>query len=139
MAENFWTANSEVLVMDKHIQSLIDECKRQEISCLYTSTNLFEWLKWMRWCRISFVIIPIILGGIATSTLFGQQYGWITSLSGLLAGLFPGIYKALNWDINIEEIAKYASQYKGLQDSFRQARCITSLGSMRISRISFMI
>lgn len=51
--------------MDARTQNLIEECKRQEESCLYTSTTLFEWLKSMRRYRVLFVVAPIILGGIA--------------------------------------------------------------------------
>lgn len=60
--------------MDSRVENLIDECKRQEESCLYTSATLFEWLKSMRRWRAFFVVGPIILGGIATwPLLYGQS------------------------------------------------------------------
>ena len=34
--------------MDEQTKSVIAECQRQEESCLYTSTALFEWLKSLR-------------------------------------------------------------------------------------------
>jgi hypothetical protein len=116
--------------MDARTKNLIEECKRQEESCLYTSTTLFEWLKSMRFYRVLFVVAPIILGGIATWPIFKQQpgYEWLTGLCALLAGITPAIYKALNLDVSLDVIAKHAHQYKILQDRFRQAWSVTALG-----------
>ena len=116
--------------MDARTQNLVEECKRQEESCLYTSTTLFEWLKSMRRYRVLFVVIPIVFGGIATWPLFKQQpgYEWLTGLCALLAGITPAIYKALNLDVSLDVIAKHAHQYKILQDRFRQAWRVTAIG-----------
>ena len=132
MAENFWAADSEDGVMDERTQNLINECKRQEESCCYTSTTLFEWLKSMRRYRVFFVVFPIVLGGIAAWPLLKQQsgYEWLTGLCALLAGLVPAIQKALNLDVSLDVIAKHAHQYKILQDRFRQASTITALGKV---------
>jgi hypothetical protein len=118
--------------MDTRTQNLVEECKRQEESCLYTSTTLFEWLKSMRRYRVLFVVVPIVFGGIATWPLFKQQpgYEWLTGLCALLAGITPAIYKALNLDVSLDVIAKHAHQYKILQDRFRQAWRVTALGSL---------
>lgn len=109
--------------------TLVTECKRQEESCLYTSTTLFEWLKSLRWWRVAFVVAPIILGGVATWPLLTKQsgYEWLTGGCALLAGLVPAIYKALHFDVNLETLAKHAHQFKILQDRFRQAASITAL------------
>ena len=116
--------------MDARTQNLIEECKRQEESCLYTSTTLFEWLKSMRRYRVLFVVAPIILGGIAAWPIIKQQpgYEWLTGLCALLAGITPAIYKALNLDVSLDVIAKHAHQYKILQDRFRQAWRVSALG-----------
>ena len=116
--------------MDSRIPTLIDECKRQEESCLFTSATLFEWLKSMRRWRVFFVVGPIILGGIATWPLLNRQpdYEWLTAACALLAGLTPAIYKALDFDVSLDVIAKQAHQYKILQDRFRQAWRVTALG-----------
>jgi hypothetical protein len=113
--------------MEERTATLIAECKRQEESCLYTSTTLFEWLKSLRWWRVAFVIVPIILGGLATWPLLARQpgYEWITGICALLAGLVPAIYKALNFDVSLDALAKHAHQFKILQDRFRQAASIT--------------
>jgi len=117
--------------MDARTENLVEECKRQEESCLYTSTTLFEWLKSMRRYRVLFVVMPIVFGGIATWPLFKQQpgYEWLTGLCALLAGITPAIYKALNLDVSLNVIAKQAHQYKILQDRFRQAWRVSALGA----------
>jgi hypothetical protein len=75
--------------MDRRAENLVDECRRQEESCLYTSTGLFEWLKWMRLLKAFFVVIPIVLGGVAAWPLLAKQdsYKWVTGACALLAGL----------------------------------------------------
>jgi hypothetical protein len=117
--------------MDQCTQNLIDECKREEESCLYTSTALFEWLKSLRWWRVGFVVAPIILGAVATWPLLTKQsgYEWVTGTCALLAGFFPAVYKALDFDVSLDVIAKQAHQFKILQDRFRQAWRVTALKS----------
>lgn len=117
--------------MEEGIQNLIDECKRQEESCLYTSTSFFEWLKSLRKWRVFFVVAPIILGALATWQLLIKEtgYEWITATCALLAGIIPAVYKALNFDVSLDVIATHAHQFKILQDRFRQAWSVTALGS----------
>jgi hypothetical protein len=81
-----------------------------EESCLYTSTTLFEWLKRLRFWRAFFVVTPIILGGVATWPLLSKQdgYKWVTGICALLAGMAPAIYKALDFDVNLNGIAQHA-------------------------------
>ena len=116
--------------MEPRTQNLIDECRRMEESCLYTSTTLFEWLKSLRRWKLFFVVIPIILGGLATWPLFAKQdsYKWVTGICALLAGMAPAIYKALDFDVNLNGVAQHAQGSKGLQDRFRQAWRVTALG-----------
>src|SRR2546428_2139940 len=99
MAENLRTPNPTDGMMDERTQNLIVECKRQEESCLHTSTTLFEWLKSLRCWRVFFVVVPIILGAVATWPLLRQEadYKWLTGACALLAGLAPAVYKALNF------------------------------------------
>lgn len=115
--------------MDERSQQLVVECKRQEDSCLYTSTAIFEWLKVLRFWRMTFVIAPILLAGVATWPLLRKETGleWLTGICALLAGLIPAIYKALHWDISLSALVKSAHQFKVLQDRFRQASQITAL------------
>jgi hypothetical protein len=114
--------------MEERTEKLITECKRQEESCLYTSTTLFEWLKSLRQWRVAFVIVPIILSALATWKLLTKDpgYEWITGVCALLAGLMPAVYKALNFDVSLDVLTKHAYQFKILQDRFRQAASITA-------------
>lgn len=115
--------------MSECTQKLIDECKRQEESCLYTSATFFEWLKSLRLWRVFFVVAPIALGAVATWPLLTKQsgYEWVTGVCALLAGVAPGVYKALDFDVSLDVIAKQAHQFKILQDRFRQAWRVTAL------------
>ena len=94
--------------MEERTQNLIDECRRMEESCLYTSTTLFEWLKSLRRWKLFFVVIPIVLGGVATWPLLAKQdgYKWVTGICALLAGMAPAIYKALDFDVNLNSVAQ---------------------------------
>lgn len=125
--------------MDQRTQNLIDECRRMEESCLYTSTTLFEWLKSLRRWKLVFVIVPIILGGLATWPLLTRQdrYKWVTGVCALLAGLAPAIYKALDFDVSLNAIAQHAHIAKTLQDRFRQAWRVTALGAFDDFRKEF--
>jgi len=116
--------------MDERTQNLIAECKRQEESCLYMSTTIFEWLKSLRLWRVVFVVGPIILGAVATWPLLTAQTGleWLTGVCALLAGLTPAVYKALDFDVSLNTLTKSAHHFKILQDRFRQAWRVTALG-----------
>lgn len=116
--------------MDERTQNLIDECRRQGESCLYTSTSLFEWLKYLRFWKAVFVVAPIILGGLATWPLLLHQdaYKWLAGVFALFAGFSTALYKALEFDVSLSAVAKHAHQFKILQDGFRQAHRITALG-----------
>lgn len=131
MAENLRLPDSPVNLMDERTQNLIDECRRQEESCLYTSTALFEWLKSLRVRKVVLIVVPIILGGLATWPLLAKQdeYRWVTGVCALLAGFAPAIYKALDFDVNLNMVAKHAHQFKVLQDRFRQCWRIAGLGA----------
>lgn len=115
--------------MDECTQNLIDECRRQEESCLYTSATLFEWLKSLRRWKMVFVVAPIVLGGVATWQLLTRQpgYEWVTATCALLAGLAPAVYKALDFDVSLDAVARHAHAFKILQDRFRQAWRVTAL------------
>jgi hypothetical protein len=78
-------------------QALVEECKRQEESCLYTSTALFEWLKDLRRWRTALIVLPIIFAGIAASALL-KHWEWVTGIAALLAGMIPAIFKSLDLD-----------------------------------------
>ena len=127
MAEDIWPGHSEEAVMDVATQALVDECKRQDESCLYTSTALFEWLKSLRLWRKILITTPIILSAIAASALV-KHYEWIAGSAALLTGIFPAVLRALELDKDLAAIARQANQYKILQDRFRQSWRVCALG-----------
>ncbi len=110
--------------------ALIEECKIQNISCLYTSTSLYIWLRQKKYIRNVFIVAPIILGTFATWSILDQPtiewLQWATATFAMLAGLFPVIYEALNMDADILDIQKQAATYKNLQDRFRQLETVAS-------------
>lgn len=124
---------------DDRTQNVIDECKRQEESCLYTSTSLFEWVKYLRFWKTCFVVAPILLGGLATWPLVAHrdELKWFTGVCALLAGLAPALYKALDVDVSLKLIAQHAHEFKTLQDRFRQAGRIGALGPFPEFKMEF--
>ncbi len=129
MAEDIRLSDSEAVVQDKRIEELVAECDRQVENCEYTSAGLYIWQKRARFWRNTFVVVPIILGGAASSQIFGDfDANWVKILSAilaLLAGFFPAIYEALGMNMQIQEIGRFASEYTNLKDRFRQASRIS--------------
>lgn len=123
MAEDLWYNDSEEPYMSKDNTQLIKECRRQEESCLYTSTTLYIWLRKARFWRAVFIVAPIVLGAIASWSILERPgaawMAWTTAVAGLVAGLVPAIRDALNLDPHVEEIGRHAAQFKRLQDRFR--------------------
>jgi hypothetical protein len=86
-------------------------------------------LKFLRFWKAVFVVAPVILGGLATWPLLLRQdaYRWLAGVFALLAGFSTALYKALDFDVSLKEVAKHAHQFKILQDRFRQAHRISAL------------
>lgn len=133
--------------MDNQTSNLVDECKRQEQSCLYTSTSLYELAKSRGRWRTLFVLAPILLGGIGGIATLLQKETFPTewqkivqigaSICALLAGMATAIYKALNLDVDLDVVRAHAQQFKALQDRFRQAWRVTALGPFPEFKKSF--
>lgn len=132
MAEDIRNADTAERVTDDRARRLAAECRRQEESCLYSSTTLYIWLRQARLIRRVFVVAPVVLGALATWSVLdqpGQSWvKWLTATFALLAGLIPAVFEALKLDTHIDEIARQAASFKNLQDRFRQAATITALG-----------
>lgn len=112
--------------MEQRAIEITEECKRQEESCLYTSTSLYSWQKEVRVLRVAFIVLPIILGSVATARILVRDptYDWLVAISAFSAGLFPAVFKALDLDVSLKTIADSANRFKILQDRFRQASLI---------------
>jgi hypothetical protein len=101
--------------------SMIAECRRQSESCLYTSTMLFEWLKWIRWSRLALAATPIIFGAIVgLSILKGWVPDAVAAAMTLVVSVFPAMESILKVETRLEDVAKLAAEFKNLQDRFRQ-------------------
>jgi hypothetical protein len=118
--------------MDARTQEIINECKRQEESCLYTSSALFGWLKAVRVWRIVFIVVPIVAGSVASVKILLKDpaYDWLTAIAAMVGGLFPALFKALDLDVSLATISDSANRFKTLQDRFRQASRVGATGKL---------
>lgn len=114
--------------MNTKIERLVEECKRQEESCLYTSVSFFIWLRCVRWLNRAFIVAPIICGGLASWKILQQESVVLPAIFALGAGLLPAIYKAMDFTGSVKSIAMLAGEFKNLQDRFRQAGQVYALG-----------
>lgn len=103
------------------------EAMRQSESALYTSTALYIWLREARnWNRF-FVIAPVVVGAASGYLFFKDPANVVwASILAILTGLFPALRDALRLDIHLDQIRSLASEYKGLQDAFRQLAKVTA-------------
>lgn len=100
---------------------------RQSESALYTSTALYIWLREARWWNRLFVITPVVLGaGSGVLYTFSPANVFWASLLAIATGLIPAVRDALRLDIHLDQIKALATEYKGLQDAFRQLATITA-------------
>lgn len=115
--------------MDQKYETIIQECKREEENCLYTSTTFFFWLSFLRKVKTFFISIPLILGGIASIQILSESENglikYLIALSALIAGVLPSIFSALKVEAKIESLDTTASKYKIMQGKFRRLRTIS--------------
>lgn len=113
--------------LEPSVEEIKKECRRLEESCLYTSTSLFSWEREARALRIAFIVVPIILGGVATirPLLREPSWDWLIAICALGAGLFPAIFKALDWDVSVKLVGDSANRFKNLESRFRQLACFS--------------
>lgn len=116
---------------DPRSKAIAEEARRQEESCLYTSTSLYLWLRQVRRQKQIFVIAPIILGAAAGFSAIKEYVPAVgIAFMTLLAGLFPALADALKIQTSVDEIAASAASFKALQDRFRRLATITVLSDL---------
>lgn len=131
MAEDIRQPNSDPRSVEDVRKAIIAECRRQEESCLYTSTSLYIWLRSVRCQKRFFVAAPIVIGGIAGLSIL-QDWGWDwAALLALLASLFPALADALKFETSVDETSRLAAEFKALQDRFRRTANVTALGDVQ--------
>lgn len=114
--------------MTDRATAIATEARRQEESCLYTSTMLYLWLRRVRLHNSIFIVAPIIFGALAGfSVLEDAVEPWLIATLALLASLFPALASGLKIQTNVSEIANSAAAFKSLQDRFRQVATISAL------------
>ena len=110
--------------MDKKLEELVKECRRQEESCKYTAAGLYIWQKRAQLWKNGFIVAPIVLGGAASSQNLADGTSSFVNYSAaglaLLAGFFPAIFEALGMDMRVREIGAAAGEFTNLRDRFRQ-------------------
>jgi hypothetical protein len=132
MAENIRESNRDSRPIEVRRRAVIAECRRQEESCLYTSTTLYIWLRRVRRQKQFFVITPIVIGGIAgLSILKDWGLDWVAAMLALIASLFPALGDALKFETSVDEISRLAAEFKALQDRFRRTATITALSDLQ--------
>jgi hypothetical protein len=116
--------------MTTKLRNLAVECRREEESCLFTSTSLFIWLRCLRVLRVLFAVVPVTLGSLASWNLLTASpdatVKTFAAICSFLAGLLPTLYLALKLDGHVEDTAQLAAEFKNLQDRFRAAALVTA-------------
>jgi hypothetical protein len=114
------------LSVDSQRLELAKECARRHRSCLYTAGALYNWLRTVRYLKVGFIVLPIVLAGVATWKIYSDDTKvWSIILTGA-AGLIPAIYGALKMDDHIGHVRKIAAEFTNLRDRFRHAALVTS-------------
>lgn len=117
--------------MQDRALAIASEARRQEESCLYTSTTHYLWLRRVRVHNAIFIVAPIILGALAGfSVLKDFAPDWVIAALAFLASLFPALANGLKIQTSVDEIAANAAMYKSLQDRFRQLATIGVLSDL---------
>lgn len=114
--------------------AIANEARRQEESCLYTSTSLYLWLRRVRLHNSIFVVAPIVLGALASFSVLKESLEpWAIATLSLIASLFPALATGLKIQTSVSEIAASAAAYKALQDRFRQLAAISVLADPSVA------
>lgn len=131
MAEDLRVRHLVATVAKTPTDALVEECLDLSSSCLYSAVNFYIWLKFLRAWRNVFIIVPLVLGSLATWTLLARATAlWIqvfVAVCAFIGGLLPTVYRALKLDDNIDLCAKQAAEFKNLQDRFRQCATVSGL------------
>jgi hypothetical protein len=92
MAKNIRRQDTSGDLMNEKLIAIAKEARRQEESCLYTSTSHFLWLRRIRQQNTLFVVAPIILGALAGFSLLKEALPhWVIAVLAFLASLFPAL------------------------------------------------
>ena len=108
--------------------ALIAECAKEEENALYTSTNFYIWLRFLKGFRAALWLGAAVGSVLAASHILrGSEDAKLMIATCVLAGvLLPAIGRALKLDTCIRDYAEVAAKFKNLQGEFRRARLVWS-------------
>lgn len=102
---------------------IIAECERLQENCLYTSTQLYIWLRALRDHRRAFILFQVVFSVLAAGFAVSGN-AILAGAFGAVAGLSPMVWDALKMDGDISLVEHHASLFVELRDRFRQVRLI---------------
>jgi hypothetical protein len=108
------------------VRELIDECRRQEENCGYTSTTFTIWLRFLHYVRVFCLVAPVVFGAVATWKVVAQTSPIWAAVFTLLATVIPPVYAASRTGSAIENFTVIGGEFTNLRDRFRQAGTIAS-------------
>ena len=108
--------------------ALVAECAREEENALYTSTNFFIWLRFLKAVRALLWALAALGSALAASHILrGAPDMKLLMAAAALAGvLLPGLGRALRLDAAIRDYTDAAARFKNLQGEFRRAHLVWS-------------
>ena len=108
--------------------ALIEECQREEESCLYTSTSFYIWLRALKTTRAILWVLGAAGSIVSAKSILGGAQEHPILMAGLaLAGiLMPALVKVVRLDSAIKDYAAAAASFKNLEGEFRRAARVWS-------------
>lgn len=115
---------------------IVTECERLQENCLYTSTELFIWLRALRDHRRVFIFGQVLFSVLAAGFAVGGN-AILAGAFGAIAGLSPMVWDALKMDGDISLVEHHASLFVELRDRFRQVRLIEDARGLEALETAF--
>jgi hypothetical protein len=106
------------------------ECLRQSENCLWTSTIFYIWLRQLRWHHRLYIGAPILFGALASAAVVKSELPAFAAVMAFAAGVVPAVAEAWKLQAHVDEVSRLAAEYKALQDRFRRAANITTIGDV---------
>lgn len=118
-------------VLERQRAEIAVEALRQAESCLYTSTQLFMWLRKVRFWAGIIKVAPIVLTAVAGAAFLKEWLPlWMAAGMAFLSTLIPSVAEAVDIQTKVSELKSAAGEYKVLQDRFRQLAKLGTIGDV---------
>lgn len=128
MAEDFRTNDPGAGDLAAAKAALVRECAEQSRNSIYTSTQFYICLKWLKGVRAALWVIAAASGTGAASTALSQHddLELLVAALSLLAVVVPGAIKALKLDDTIAAYEAAAAKFKVAEGELRRAADVWS-------------